>query len=265
MHIVVWQAMFLATGLVLIIDVVRHAAGCMGGEGMNGEVLRRKALEHRLESLEKEVHENSQVLHKFLMSLETQFGVSELIDLRELKRECHDLAQGIVANIADSPAPPMPSFDTLDSFQSKDDQLADDDIFEGHAKFDDRYGALGDIPNEGFEEQSHLGDDVFGEQADLPSTEERSATCREWRSTYGVSPGVSWGQLPLELQNKWRRYDCDIYLQDSVQGMLDHKDIGQRPRSQDHDDDFNVIGDIASSSEQDLLRDKEGLADKGWW
>ena len=88
-----------------------------------------------------------------------------------------------------------------------DDVYKDDVLAEGGG--DDRYG-------EPSGEESPEDDRVV----DLPPTEERREACRKWRTDHAVSPGVSWGTLPADLQRTWRDYDCDIFLQDAVQGML---------------------------------------------
>ena len=167
-------------------------------------------------------------------------SVTELAELRGLKRECHAEAEQIVAALAESPPPPMPTFTAPgggDEFGAGGDDVYGykDDVFEGGAT---PYGEV----------ERGYGDDFA---RDLPSTEERSARCKDWRSQYAVSPGVSWGTLPLDLQATWRDYDCDIFLQESVQGMLADggaraaKDAENRVRVvDDYFDD--VVGDVES-------------------
>lgn len=208
--LLVIQSVFIVVGLLLVFVNVRHAQPCVS---KNDEALRRSALEHRLRSMEKEVKENSEVLHKFLMSLESEFAVSESLDLLTLKRECHDEAAAIVAKLAEDPPPPMPSFEGDAVLEGADDKYPDDDVFGG---------------------KDPLEEELFPEE-ELPPIDERSASCSQWRTQYGVSPGLSWGNLPLDLQSRWRTFDCDIYLQEAVHGML-----------QSQQDDFQVVGDIAS-------------------
>lgn len=222
--LVVLQAAFIGVGLLLVLVNVRQSHGCLGRYDKSDEAMRRSALEHRLRSMEKEVKENSVILHKFLMSLETEFALSESLDLVGLKRECHDEAAAIVAKLAEDPPPPMPSFDAAGGPlpEGADDKYPDDDIFGGKdALEEEEFGAFP-------EEEPDL---------DIPPVEERSASCKQWRTQYGVSPGVSWGNLPLDLQSRWRTYDCDIYVQEAVHAML---------QQQAPDDDFNIVGDISS-------------------
>jgi len=35
--------------------------------------------------------------------------------------------------------------------------------------------------------------------------------CDSWKADYNVQPGIGWGTLPYELQEKWKVYDCDKY------------------------------------------------------
>lgn len=36
--------------------------------------------------------------------------------------------------------------------------------------------------------------------------------CKQWRSTYKVVPGASWGELPANLQEEWKTINCDEFL-----------------------------------------------------
>eukprot|EP00632_Arachnochrysis_sp_CCMP2950_P012615 CAMPEP_0185695880 /NCGR_PEP_ID=MMETSP1164-20130828/4790_1 /TAXON_ID=1104430 /ORGANISM="Chrysoreinhardia sp, Strain CCMP2950" /LENGTH=254 /DNA_ID=CAMNT_0028362751 /DNA_START=137 /DNA_END=901 /DNA_ORIENTATION=+ len=249
---VLLQAVVLAMAVVLLLVNLKHSAGCLGAR-VSDEVMRRRALEHRLRLMEQEVRENSQVLNKFLAALLDDRSTSKTTRMRRddpaedsatippaeivaLKRACHADAVAIVAELAEAPTPPMPAFDT--GFESSwgdplgavegggDDRgYGDDDVFGGRDP-----GGLGDLGAAGY------GDGGARDAEPLPPMAERSATCKDWRANYGVSPGVSWGSLPFDLQERWRLYDCDIYLQESVQGIL-----------RQFDDDFNVIGDISST------------------
>ena len=234
------QGAFVAICIVLIIVNVKHSQGCRGYDS-DDAALRQRALEHRLVVMEGEVRENSKLLHDFLEKLGTFVSVAELAELRGLKRECHAEAESIVAALAESPPPPMPTFTAPgggDEFGVGGDDVYGykDDVFEGGAT---PYGEV---------EQGGYGDDFA---RDLPSTEERSAKCKDWRSQYAVSPGVSWGTLPLDLQATWRDYDCDIFLQESVQGMLADGDARAAKELENRvrvvDDYFDdVVGDVES-------------------
>lgn len=36
--------------------------------------------------------------------------------------------------------------------------------------------------------------------------------CNDWKKEHNVVPGVSWGSLPFQLQQKWLQYACDFLL-----------------------------------------------------
>mmetsp|Transcript_27820 Transcript_27820/g.83439 ORF Transcript_27820/g.83439 Transcript_27820/m.83439 type:complete len:262 (+) Transcript_27820:1435-2220(+) len=247
--VVVMEGLFAALCIILVLVNVRHSHGC--GAGKSDAELRRLALEHRLEAMETEVRENSQHLHALLERMETRFGVSGLVDFREVKRECHAEASVVVSHLAEDHPPPMPQFAEPDAAgRNADDAYVDDVLREGGG--DDRYGAEfnGGGNGEAAGEPGSYDDRVV----DLPSTEVRTEKCRQWRTEYAVSPGASWGTLPLDLQQTWRDYDCDIFVQDAVQGMMagaaEHQAreefLESRPKRDDDDFDDDVVGEIES-------------------
>jgi hypothetical protein len=44
---------------------------------------------------------------------------------------------------------------------------------------------------------------------------EATKLCGEWKGNYSVVPGVSWGNLPFDLQQQWLHNSCDYHLSDS--------------------------------------------------
>ena len=43
---------------------------------------------------------------------------------------------------------------------------------------------------------------------------EAKPQCLDWKEMYAVQPGIAWGSLPFDLQNKWKMYDCDKWVMD---------------------------------------------------
>ena len=71
----------------------------------------------------------------------------------------------------------------------------------------------------GWEDKEGGFDDIFQldkspeeQQADLLSEEEKNAACNTMKNDYSVVIGVSWGNLPYDLQDKWAVYKCDMYF-----------------------------------------------------
>ncbi|KAJ1453806.1 hypothetical protein M885DRAFT_523289 [Pelagophyceae sp. CCMP2097] len=196
------QAALLGFVVLLIVVNLKHQTGCAGGDE-GEESMRRRALDHRLASIEVEVRENSLILQQFLRRLEHEFAIGDELDLVALKRECHAEASAIVASLAENPPPPMPVFATEEAVEVRDDRYMDD-IFRGEP---DGYG-------EAAAAEESLATD------ELPEAGERAAQCSSWRLDYGVSPGASWGLLPFELQNSWKAYDCDVFIQRAANAIL---------------------------------------------
>ena len=44
------------------------------------------------------------------------------------------------------------------------------------------------------------------------NSEKQLEECKGWKEKYGVVVGVSWGELPSDLQLLWKKYECDYYL-----------------------------------------------------
>lgn len=109
-------------------------------------------------------------------------------------RRCHDEAKAIVARLAEDPPPPMPNFDGVGDIAAGDalvpgmnDKVMDDDVFGGEiiraSSTRQKQIATGQYKEFGFEGYDPPFEDLQGES--LPSIEERSAMCKDWRSHYG--------------------------------------------------------------------------------
>jgi len=244
----------LALLLVLLLVNVKHSMLCaQGGESAAETMLKRQALEKRLLTLEQETLQNNLLFEKFIRRLDDQFQITKGVDLTALKNTAHFGAQAISARLAEESAPPMPSFSELyndaaalnDGIDAAMSSLDDHYAYGGGAR-DDKYGG----GNLGGAEQMEFADDAkdddpYGEQHEqqqrgegwrddfrdgqrgggggawedaeperLPEAEARPL-CAKWKADYGVQPGVAWGSLPFDMQEKWKSYDCDTYVTDA--------------------------------------------------
>ena len=57
---------------------------------------------------------------------------------------------------------------------------------------------------------------VDAEEALAVPEAEAKPQCLDWKATYSVQPGIAWGSLPFDLQNKWKVYDCDKWTMSGV-------------------------------------------------
>eukprot|EP01034_Spumella_vulgaris_P022703 gene22703-28856_t len=98
----------------------------------------------------------------------------------------------------------MPNF-PLDPQYTDAEKLADviDDVF---GKVGEEKSFKEDFMNEYMENEK---------EATVSLTDaEALKICGEWRDTYKVSIGHSWGDLPYDLQQKWLEYSCDYHMKD---------------------------------------------------
>lgn len=52
------------------------------------------------------------------------------------------------------------------------------------------------------------------------SDADKLSTCFEYASRFGVTPGVSWGTMPVNLQQKWNSLACDKLVATGVSGVV---------------------------------------------
>jgi hypothetical protein len=88
-------------------------------------------------------------------------------------------------------------------------ELADDGLDQYGANKDDFEGVSG-----GRQKATSVDDwkaNLAPAKEIIPEDVARPA-CTDWKAEYSVEPGVSWGSLPFDLQEKWKAYDCDTYV-----------------------------------------------------
>lgn len=146
-------------------------------------------------------------MEKLLHTLQSKLIKVEESELEEVVKMSKDEAVRLALVLAGQPAPPMPEFELDPKFQDAE-ELAD--------AIDDVFGKSG-----GKDDYNEKSMDKYDDDLDTPissSTEvtltdaEATAICLEWKSKYSVVKGVSWGNLPYDLQQKWMKYACDYHF-----------------------------------------------------
>lgn len=121
-----------------------------------------------------------------------------------LSKQSQDEAVKIALQLASQPAPPMPEFE-LDSNYENGDTLAD--------FIDDTFGKVATGASEdGYKSNS---EEEASEKSIALSDTEAEEKCMEMKSKYSVVVGVSWGELPYDLQQKWLEYSCDYHMKEA--------------------------------------------------
>lgn len=118
----------------------------------------------------------------------------------------------------------------------KRDELFINEISENHISDDDFDGNVDKSQSKEVQKElTEIGEDdqvdfglVNNTDDDRESWSPQKRSCFEWRDTYGVLVGVSWGKLPFELQQRWELYNCNDYMDCHTaacayhSGTLDH-------------------------------------------
>lgn len=218
---------FIGLLLVLVLVNIKHSIMCTSqGESGAEAALKRQALDRRLLSLEQETLQNNMLFEKLIRRLDEKFELTKGVSLRDLKDTAHVDGLTVSAILAEEPAPPMPSFEELYA----DAKTLNDAIDTAMESLDDyaynfeQAQSLGESQEEPYEQEMQLMDDKSQKLDDftaspfddppkqdpIPESEARPA-CLEWKKQYNVQPGVSWGNLPLDMQDKWKLYECDSF------------------------------------------------------
>ena len=162
-------------------------------------------------------------MDSFLKEVQARLTAVDVKEMQKLADSSKDEAVRIALSLANQRAPPMPEYKIDDKYGDPNElNNLIDDVFQDQVNKEEENSAeFGGFEGE---EMLYKGDgqrdDEFGgvgkgEEEEAPldiAEEERENTCRDWKKMYNVVTGVSWGELPFDLQKEWKRYDCDYYL-----------------------------------------------------
>jgi TPP-dependent trihydroxycyclohexane-1,2-dione (THcHDO) dehydratase len=112
------------------------------------------------------------------------------------------------------PLPPFP-FENTSSADESCLELADviDDVL-GKVDGKDDYDPEFSEKEEADDDKSFYksSSSTTGGAGDTITDADALKTCTDWKSKYSVVIGVSWGNLPYDLQQKWMKNSCDYHL-----------------------------------------------------
>lgn len=142
-------------------------------------------------------------MNKVIQALQANLMKLEQKEYDTINSQSKDEAVRIALYLAKHPAPPMPIFPMAEEYLDTE-KLAD--------LIDDVYGKA-----EAEEKEDYLDVEESKEEVtEVLAVTDAEATllCTEWKEKYNVAIGVSWGDLPYELQQKWLAYSCDYHMKD---------------------------------------------------
>ena len=195
-----------------------HATRC--AEAHSAEALKGflDGVTRRMLTAESQTVRNSLFMDKVLNSLERQLIAIEDREFAALSAKSQDEAVRVVMQLAAHPNQVRAEFpldpkyldaevlaDTIDAVLKTAGEVGDDDD-----KKDD-FLMLG-----GGSGGSQGGGGGGIDKDSTPSDGEVLKSCQDWKEKYSVVQGVSWGHLPFDLQGKWMKLKCDIFLANTV-------------------------------------------------
>ena len=218
------MVMLIATILGVVVGLFGlnywHATRCGVGAKTPDEIETYvEGINRRLLQAESLTIKNGLMLEKLLTLLQPKLVTLEAHEMEEITKKSQDEAVRLAILLSGQPAPPMPEFD-LDPQYEDAEKLADavDDALKGSDK--DDYSSS-EREEWGKYDKDKWDDKEFSYKK---SVEEASAkeptltdaeamkTCTEWKEKYSVVIGVSWGQLPFDLQKRWLKISCDYHF-----------------------------------------------------
>lgn len=205
-------ACILGVGLGLFAINYYHTSNCPGSDGGNEATKDfMVALNRRLLESESRIIKNENMMHKIIHIMETNLQKLEEEQYDYISKTSEEEAVKIGLYLATHPAPIFPEFVLNENSM---EGLADvvDDVFSKE-DFDDKEFKL-DFANPNavdfVDDQGKDGERPNGVSS--ISDAEARIKCNEWKTTYHVEKGVSWGELPYDLQQQWLEYACDYHL-----------------------------------------------------
>lgn len=165
------------------------------------------------------------LLDKLIDHVQKKLYSIEEDELKELHSLSEEVAIRTSLKLIQQPLPPMPDYSINPSY--KDGQeLADvvDDILSS-VKVETSETTLDDINKVLDGNMVQYADNSLDDSVkDMIEEEKKSIAsmtisdseavtrCANWKKEYHVEPGVSWGTLPFDLQEKWIQYSCDYHI-----------------------------------------------------
>jgi hypothetical protein len=142
------------------------------------------------------------MMNKLVRAMQSDLFKLSPAEYNELTAEADREAVDIALVLAAQPALPMPYFaeEEIGSPEGGGNGNIFDDIFQAA---DDRYKKNG---GGGF-----YSGEAEAKEVSAITDAEAIETCTGWKAQYHVVVGVSWGELPIDLQQKWIVYSCDYH------------------------------------------------------
>jgi len=184
-----------------------HTNKCTGGQSTEEIDNYIEALNKRLLQAEAKSQRSSQMMEKLITLLQTRIIKLDKAEYNDVAKYSNSEAIRVALILAQQPPPAMPEFEeTETSYKESSEKEFGDDLYGKDGEYQDNYNDL---------EGGEYNDKT--DKKDIPhlTDAETVKLCTGWRDSYSVLIGVSWGNLPYDLQQKWVEHSCDYHMADA--------------------------------------------------
>lgn len=226
MPLVIFGAVVVGIGIGIFGLNYYHATRC--AEAHSPEEIKSflDVVTKRILTAESQTIHNSLFLEKMLNTLERKLIASEDHEFSALATKSQDEAVRVAMQLAAQPYTTRAEFRLADKYLDAEvlaDAINDvlksaDEAGDEDDKKDDflMVSGAGEGGGGGGGGGGSEGNFFSAEKDSAPSDVEILTMCSDWKTKYSVVQGVSWGHLPFDLQGRWMKLKCDIYLQNSI-------------------------------------------------
>jgi hypothetical protein len=224
-------SIIIVIGIILIGFNYWHAMKCVESNGIEDTNDYLAAMEKRILDVEYQAKLVQEQTHQLIQHLQERVVFLDDKKMRSIVELSKDIAIQTALLLETQPTPPQTQYlvddKNTNGFESKWDDLFNEFSEGAKTEYDDPlWEEEGELEKyrqaeRNFEEE--FDDDFEKSQMKLReeniesfkkelNPEKQLEECKGWKEEYGVVVGVSWGELPYDLQLRWKESECDYYL-----------------------------------------------------
>jgi hypothetical protein len=215
-------------GILIIGFNYWHAMKCVESNGLEDTNDYLLAMEKRILDVEYQAKIAQEQTHKLIRQLQERVVYLDEKKMQSIVEVSKDIAIRTALLLETQPTPPQTQY-LVDDKNTNGLENKWDDLFNEGAKteYDDPlWEEEGELEKyrqaeanfEEFDDDFEKSQKNFREESietfkkEKLNPEKQLEECKGWKEKYGVVIGVSWGELPDELQLRWKECECDYYL-----------------------------------------------------
>lgn len=221
-------SIIIVIGIVIVGFNYWHAMKCVESNGLEDSHEYIAAMNQRIVDIEYQVKLAQEKTQKLVRELQEKVLYLDERKIQTILEQSKDTAIRTALLLETQPSPPQTQY-LVDDKNTNEIGSKWDDLFnefgEGaKTQYDDPLWEESTANEFKSEELDMFDDDFSKSQSEFreenienfrkgqKNPSELLIECKEWKEKYHVVIGVSWGELPSDLQVQWKESDCDYYL-----------------------------------------------------